>query len=151
MPQTIWILARPPTPLGQCPNQSRFLSLEINIFMYHYSPIQGTRSTKKWKLWDESVPYFQQESGTCLLDWRRIMHWNVVLSFFQQPWYMHLCCKITLTTFSPTRPSGPSWSSSRDVRLLLSPSHAICLRGRTGAERASSLDWCNLNLNLDLE
>ena len=32
--------------------------------------------------------------------------------------------------FSPTRPSGPSWSSSRNVRVwsfvCLSPSHAIC-------------------------
>ena len=37
------------------------------------------------------------------------------------------------------------------VFLLLSPSHAIFLRGRTGAERASSVDWCNLNLNLNLE
>ena len=25
------------------------------------------------------------------------------------------------------------------------------LRDRTGAERASSMDWCNLDLNLDLE
>ena len=67
--------------------------------MYHYSPIQGTRSTKEWKLWDESVPYFQQESWPCPLDWRRIMHWNVVLAFFKQPWYMRLRCKITVTTF----------------------------------------------------
>ena len=57
----------------------------------------------------------------------------------------------------PTRPSGPSWSISRDVCLCvclfvcLSPSHAIFLRGRTGAERALSVDWCDLNLNLDLE
>ena len=33
------------------------------------------------------------------------------------------------TAFSPTRPSGPSWSSSRNVRpsvcVLMSPSHAI--------------------------
>ena len=25
------------------------------------------------------------------------------------------------------------------------------LRGQTGAERASSVDWCDLNLDLDLE
>ena len=25
------------------------------------------------------------------------------------------------------------------------------LRGRTGAERASSVDWCDLDLNLDLD
>ena len=37
------------------------------------------------------------------------------------------------------------------VCLLMSPSHAIFVRGRTGAERALSLDWCDLNLNLDLE
>ena len=55
---------------------------------------------------------------------------------------------------SPTRPSGSSWSSSHKVCLfvcLLSPSHAIFLRGRTGAERASSVDWCDLDLDLDLE
>ena len=34
---------------------------------------------------------------------------------------------------------------------LLSPSHAIFLRGRTGAERALSVDWCNLDLDLDLK
>ena len=93
-------------------------------------------------------------------------------------------------SFSPTRPSGPSWSSSRIVCLCvclcvcLSPFHAIffeashwssdhmtrsrpligqtsfptivpfpcdLLRGWTGAERASSVDWCDLNLDLDLE
>ena len=31
----------------------------------------------------------------------------------------------------------------------LSPSHAILLRGRTGAEHASLVDWCNLNFNLE--
>ena len=29
---------------------------------------------------------------------------------------------------------------------LMSPSHVIFLCGRTGAERASSGDWCNLDL-----
>ena len=29
---------------------------------------------------------------------------------------------------------------------LMSPFHVIFLRGRTGAERASSLDWCDLEL-----
>ena len=61
--------------------------------------------------------------------------------------------------FSPTRPSGTSWSSSRDVCLFdclsvcLSDVPFSCnfLRGRTGAERASSMDWCDLDLNLDLE
>ena len=33
---------------------------------------------------------------------------------------------------------------------LMSPFHVIFLRGRTGAECASSVDWCNLNLNLNL-
>ena len=50
--------------------------------------------------------------------------------------------------------SGPSWSSSRDVCLFLcwfSPFHVIFLRGRTGAERAWSVDWCDLDLDLDLE
>ena len=41
---------------------------------------------KSWKLWDKSVPYFKQESGPCPLDWRRTMHWYVVLAFFQQPY-----------------------------------------------------------------
>ena len=33
---------------------------------------------------------------------------------------------------------------------LMSPFHVIFLRGRTGAERASSVDWCDLDLDLDL-
>ena len=58
--------------------------------------------------------------------------------------------------FSPTWPSGPSWYGSRNVRvffvvLCLSPFHAIFLRGRTGVERASTVDWCDLDLDLDLE
>ena len=66
-----------------------------------------------------------------------------------------LFCPERSGDFSPTRPSGPGWSSSCNVRpcvcLLMSPSHAIFLRGRTGAERASFVDWCDLDLNLDLE
>ena len=66
----------------------------------------------------------------------------------------HMCLfktypKTECHSFSPTRPSGPSWSSSRHVRLFLcwmSPSHAIFLHGRTGADRAWSVDWCDLNL-----
>ena len=57
--------------------------------------------------------------------------------------------------FSPTRPSGPNWSSSRDVRLFMLSScpfpMQFFLRGRTGAERASCVDWCDLDLDLDLE
>ena len=34
---------------------------------------------------------------------------------------------------------------------LMSPFHVILLRGRTGAERASSVDWGDLNLDLDLD
>ena len=34
---------------------------------------------------------------------------------------------------------------------LMSPFDVIFLRGRTGAERASSMDWCDLDLNLDLD
>ena len=72
---------------------------KINILMYHNSPIQGTRSAKEWKLLDKSVLHFQQESGHCPLDWRIILHWNVVLAFFQQPWYMPLCWKFAITSF----------------------------------------------------
>ena len=32
-----------------------------------------------------------------------------------------------------------------------SHSHAIFLRGRTCAERALSVDWCDLDLDLDVE
>ena len=35
--------------------------------------------------------------------------------------------------------------------VFLSPSHAIFLRGTTGAERALSVDWCNLDLDLNLK
>ena len=34
---------------------------------------------------------------------------------------------------------------------LMSPFHVIFVRGRTGAERASSVDWCDLDLDLDLD
>ena len=34
---------------------------------------------------------------------------------------------------------------------LMSPFHVIILRGRTGAERASSVDWCDLDLDIDLD
>ena len=37
------------------------------------------------------------------------------------------------------------------LSVCLSPSHAIFLHGRTGAERALSMDWCDLDLNLDLK
>ena len=33
--------------------------------------------------------------------------------------------------------------------VCLSPSNAIFLRGRTGAEHASFVDWCDLDLNLE--
>ena len=48
----------------------------------------GDKINKRVKLWDNFVPYFQQESWPCPLDWRIIMHWNFVLAFFKQPWYM---------------------------------------------------------------
>ena len=71
--------------------------------------------------------------------------------------------KDNLFSFSPTPPSGPSWSSSRDVCLfvclsvclsvclfvsVMSPFHVIFL---CGAECASSVDWCDLGLDLDLD
>ena len=37
------------------------------------------------------------------------------------------------------------------LSVCLSPSHAIFLRGRTGAERSSSVDLCDLDLDIDLE
>ena len=33
--------------------------------------------------------------------------------------------------------------------VFLSPSHVIFLLGRTGAERASSMEWCNIDLDLE--
>ena len=49
--------------------------------MYGYSQIQGTRSNKDGELWDKSVPYFQQKSEPCPLDWRKTIHLNVDLVF----------------------------------------------------------------------
>ena len=57
---------------------------QINIFIYGYSQIQGTRSKKDAELMDKSVPYFQQESHPCPLDWRITINLNVYLVFFQQ-------------------------------------------------------------------
>ena len=72
---------------------------QINIWMFRYSQIQGTRSKKDGELRDRSVPYFQQESGPCPLDWRTTIHSNVDLVFFQQSWHIWLCWKIARTTF----------------------------------------------------
>ena len=59
----------------------------------------GGKILKRWKLQDKSVPYFQQESGSFLLDWRTTIHWNVGLANFQHPWYTWFCWKIAGTTF----------------------------------------------------
>ena len=72
---------------------------QINIWMYHYSQIQGTRSKKDGKQQDKSVPYFQQESGPCPLDERITIHSNVHLVFFQQSWHIFKCWKIARPTF----------------------------------------------------
>ena len=70
-----------------------------NISIHRCSPIQGTMSKKSRKLWDKSVPYFQQESWACPLDWRTALHWNVGPAFFQQPWHMWSLLKIARTIF----------------------------------------------------
>ena len=57
---------------------------QIKFGMHGYSKIQGTRSKKDGELRGKSVPYFQQESGSCPLDWRIPVHPNVDLVFFQQ-------------------------------------------------------------------
>ena len=72
---------------------------QINIWMWDYSQIQGTRSKKDWELQDKSVPYFQQESGPCPLDWRITIHSTVDLVVFQQSWHTWFCWKIARTTF----------------------------------------------------
>ena len=46
--------------------------------MSDYSQIQGTRSKK---MENQSVPYFQQESGPSPLDWRLTIHSNLDLVF----------------------------------------------------------------------
>ena len=50
---------------------------QINIWMYGYSQIQGTRSKKDGELRDKSVPYFQQESVPWIGQWRytKILIW----------------------------------------------------------------------------
>ena len=63
-------------------------------------------------------------------------------------------CTIQNITFHQLGPLGRvGLVVAKSVSVLsvcLTPSHAIFLRGRTGAERASSVDWCDLDLNLDL-
>ena len=55
--------------------------------------------------------------------------------------------------FSPTRPGlVVAMCVCMSVCLfvcLMSPFHIIFLRGRTSAERALSMDWCNLDLDQD--
>ena len=64
-------------------------------------------------------------------------------------------CTIQNITFHQLGPLGRVGlvvvKSVSVLSVCLSHSHAIFFRGRTGAERASSVDWCNLNLKLDLE
>ena len=85
--------------VGKIPDQHGYSPIQettfSNITMYvkivgkipdqhGYSPIQGTWSKKGGELLDKYVPYFQQESGPCHLDWRITIHSNVDLVFFQQ-------------------------------------------------------------------
>ena len=82
------------------PNMSGLLEkCQTNISIHCCSPIQGTMSKKVGKLWDKSVPYFQQESQPCSLDWRKTIHWNVGPAFFQQPWHIWSCLKTVRTIF----------------------------------------------------
>ena len=65
-------------------------------------------------------------------------------------------CTIQNITFPQLGPLGRvGLVVAKSVSVLsvcLSPSHAIFfLRGRTEAERALSVDWCDLNIKLDLE
>ena len=58
--------------------------------------------------------------------------------------------------FSPCQQLGPLGRVGLVVAMsvccrLCVPFPCIFLRGRTGAERASSVDWCDLDLNLDLK
>ena len=63
---------------------------------------------------------------------------------------------ITITNlFSPTLPTGLVVTMCVCFYLcffvcLMSPFHVIFLRCRTGAEYASSMEWCDLDLDLDL-
>ena len=72
---------------------------QINIWLYGYSPVQGTRSRFLLKVRDRFVPWFSIFFGPCPLDWRIIIHLNVDLVFFQQSWHIWLCWKIARTTF----------------------------------------------------
>ena len=59
------------------------------------------------ELQDKSVPYFQQEYGPCPLDWRKTIHWNVDLVFFQQPWHYDYVAKLPEQHFSVWLFSNP--------------------------------------------
>ena len=52
----------------------------LNVWLFS-NP--GDKVQKDEELREQSVPYFQQESGTCPLDWRITIHSNVDLVFFQ--------------------------------------------------------------------
>ena len=68
----------------------------LNVWLFS---IPGDKVQKDRELQDKSVPYFQQESGPCPLDWRITIHSNVHLVFFQQSWHIWLCWKIAKTIF----------------------------------------------------
>ena len=80
------------------------------------------------KLWDKSVPYFEQESGPCSLDWRTTIYLDTSLAIFKQPWYMWVCWKIDGTIFNVLLYSNPRdkiinpveiyWSQDLIVQLI---------------------------------
>ena len=61
--------------VGKIPDQ------HFNVWLFS-NP--GDKAQKDGELRDKSVPYFQQESGPCPLDWGIKLHSNVDLVFFQQ-------------------------------------------------------------------
>ena len=63
------------TIVGKIPDQ------HLNVWLFS-NP--GDKVQKDGELHEKYVPYFQQESRPCPLDWRITIHSNVDLVFFQQ-------------------------------------------------------------------
>ena len=89
-------------------------------FQHKLKSNPGYKVQKKRILWDKSVPYFQQESGPCPLDWRRTIHWNIAPVFFQQSWHMWSCWKIARARFQcmvvlQSRGPNSNWCHTQNI------------------------------------
>ena len=85
------------------------------------------------------------------LSYHYIIKSTVLFGVLSNTGSLYFSLKTFLLCFHQLGPLGRVVAMSVCLCVCLSPSHAIFLRGLTGADCASSVDWCDLDLDLDLE